>query len=252
MNEPDSGKVHEPAELFPERPRLGIRHLLLWTACAAVYLLVHQGFYPRGEERLAGFHAAQLAAHSVSGGTLLVGLLLWGAFRIRKVRFPSSEGELLWLILGIVMLAGISFIPMYRARYRGVNSGWESSILIIGTVTSGTLYLVAWVRLLLAAFRTRKRLWRALFVVLLALPILQVFWCCGGRHSYKFGLYSVTWFVFLSLNGSLTAAVLCRDWRQTPRPPWTHWVGILCCGWQTLVAIVITVVNWIVYAMDGA
>jgi hypothetical protein len=244
MNEADSGEVPKPAESFPERPRLGIRHLLLWTACAAVYLAMYQGFFAGAVDAFDRIYAILTALHSIAGGVLLMGVLFWLARRLQRVPFPSSEGEVLWLALGLILLADMARLPAIYWWTGGRGTERDVLLLITTTITFGILGLTAGVWLLIAIFRTRKRLWRALFGVALAGLVLKTFGCVSWFGFY-FGPFSLMWFVLLTAGSLLATAALWQDWLRTPRPPWTHWAGTACCAWQCLLGLVELGAYWI-------
>jgi hypothetical protein len=87
-------------------PRLGLIHLLMWTACVAVWLglqrVVGQLFWnsahPFGDSILK---IADTVLTSLGNGAALGGLLLWVARRRRGLPFPKHPGEYLLVVLGL-------------------------------------------------------------------------------------------------------------------------------------------------------
>jgi hypothetical protein len=246
MNDQDCADRPSPA--IPDRGSMGIRHLLVWTACSAAYLAVSRVAFSWDEADFPRYFAVFSAAHTPSAGACLAGLLILVSCLYRGVRFPTYAGETLLVILGVQTLADV---PRMIQDVLMQNFGrWIDIPLASSMLLAGTLGLIAWVWLLVATVRAPSWQWRLLFLILLLSPILR-FAEFIAFSGFPFIAYPslvigrVMGCARLLLTGACLGIVMLTDWRRQPRYPWTHWVGILCCGWETLLQIAWMITAWI-------
>ena len=219
----------------PEQPRLGIIHLLGWTACVAVHFSVIQAI------RRPGYAPALsslvlLVGVGIGRATALSGLVLLAARRYRRLPFPRQPGETLLVLLGI----GAALHHVETLLYIG-----RAQIALSVVRTLGILLLA--VLFLLAAARTSIPRWRAYFVTVLVagairalLPLLLFRLLSPVNNSLR------TWFPLLSrlpwfLPGAVLLFVALKDARQRPRYEWTHWLGIGVALWNGLMGVMSSV-----------
>ncbi len=105
MTDQPPGEPTIPPDSPYERPPLGIRHLMLWTACTGAYLAVATGIlsWQRSEPAAMDFFSVMRALYSLSAGLALAGGVLLIRPFFRRVRL--APGELLLLMLGGQVLA---------------------------------------------------------------------------------------------------------------------------------------------------
>ncbi len=245
MNDQDCADRPSPA--ISDRGSIGIRHLLVWTACAAAYLAVSRVAFPWEEAYFARYFAVFHAAGSLNAGASLAGLLILVSCLYRGVRFPVHPGETLLVVLGIQALAHATRLiqnVLWESYGRWIDVPLTSSMLL-----TGTLGLIAWVWLIVATVRASSWQWRLLFLILLLSPILRF----AEFIAFKgFPFIVLPSLVIgramgcgrLLMTGACVGIVTLTDWRRKPRYPWTHWAGLLCCGWETLLQIAGMITAW--------
>src|SRR5438128_1967146 len=82
----------------PSVPPLGIRHIMLWTACTAGVLVIWRAIGLQATEPT--FQQMLAAAGALVAGPALASVLLFPAWRAGRYRFPSFGGEWLLLVMG--------------------------------------------------------------------------------------------------------------------------------------------------------
>jgi hypothetical protein len=113
-------------------------------------------------------------------------------------------------------------------------------VLVLVAVPLLALSFGTWFALLSAALRVRPWRWRILFLVLFAFPfILAVLEEVFPLYTQQEVLGPVL-AIALVLGMGIIAWL---DWRQPTRYPWTHWAGLLCCGWLIIAFLLGAVVN---------
>ena len=253
LPQPTDGPRHEPAGLFPQldtaapprpaftrptAPPLRIAHVMLFTACSALHLVVQrqwlQAFLPAGagpSEMVSMF----LTAEALCAGPALAAVFLWPAWRARGYRFPTHGGEWLLLIFaGYTMLEMVSRVTMVTggASREGVVEGMYFLGLVIGCV------LMFW---LAGSPRRLPVRWRV-FYLLTAL-------------AYGFALVRLVlnpWFdaPILVIPGlAILLFVVIFDLRASRRFPWTHWLGVAV--FLLNAAIEVTQYVWLVSLSPG-
>ena len=153
-----------------QRPRLGIVHLLLWTAATAVVLSV-RGAWMRWETFPPDELLAARIGHVVTCiayGAILAGIivLLWGRFR-GGIPFPDAPGHwlLLFLVAGVLLDAAAEGVSWYVVPPSGdILDNWtlryhiQQAIVWSGVVVLSVGVLV-WMRAGLG--------WALLFIIML-------------------------------------------------------------------------------------
>ncbi|HUT88971.1 MAG TPA: hypothetical protein VMY37_05725 [Thermoguttaceae bacterium] len=242
-----------PSRPEPEQPRLGISHLLVWTACVAAYFSVARAFsspdwVPRLELSLV------LAVGLTMGrATALGGLLLWVARRYRHLPFPGQPGETLLVLLGIYAAQVLLQYPIHYGAELGTIPRWAPGLFSdLAVLLIAVLYLIA-------AVRTKILRWRVYFItvlvagaimvlLLLSLPLAESLLgptFTAGRRLLPFvpDLPRV-------LPGAVLLFVAVKDARQGRRYRWTHWLGIGIGLWNGLIGIPSAAwVTWTVLAL---
>ncbi len=123
---PDAQPLSDAVGIEP--PRLGISHLMVLTACVAVYLGIARGLFgryaqPDWEQSLGTFQAILWGLHGIGAGAGLAGLILFVARRRRGWPFPVHPGEYLLVMIGVSTLLGLIWLQpppratLHRAVY---------------------------------------------------------------------------------------------------------------------------------------
>ncbi|HEY2883286.1 MAG TPA: hypothetical protein VGJ15_12650, partial [Pirellulales bacterium] len=117
---PNNTAEHPPgsdgtAGLFAGYPRLSIRHLLVWTALsAAIYRLVQivqNGFDSVSLRPFRWLQSGSLIVLTMAIGASIGSIPFFIQCKRRRLRFPITPGQWLWLTHGISM---IGFIALWR------------------------------------------------------------------------------------------------------------------------------------------
>jgi hypothetical protein len=205
----------------PPRPPLRIAHLLIWTACTALYLGVLRGtILPiTTEPNVANLGssvpvATLMVFASVGSGAGLAGLVLWFAYHRRGIRFPVHPGEY--------------FIPM-----RGISAVIQSLQFAITPSFLSEPDSIGWIIFSLSA----------LWAVEIMAPFLAARWLSVRPWPTFFFLRGLLSFCpYLGQAASLVPLILviCLDHRRARQYPWTHWLGVaLELWWNALFALLL-------------
>ena len=234
----------------PEQPRLGIIHLMVWTACTGVYFSLRSpivwGFDQTDDVATIVFQVGQ----GVGTSAALAGLLLAATRRWRGLPYPGQPGETLLLLLGAgAVMSMIQEVLLYAqgGPYMSVQG-----VLYSGSMCFHLLFLA--VIHVIAAVRTKVPRWRWFFVATVVTLVLSFFWAVilflvsiSGSAILSFGPHILL--AFSTIAGSeilyygprfLLAAFLigiaARDFREhvfrRASYRWTHWLGIAVQLWS--------------------
>jgi hypothetical protein len=241
VSSPPETPPGSPFRPEPEQPRLGILHLLVWTACVAVYFSIATSF--RSDDYVPRLEASLVLAVGVEMGraTALGGLLLLAARRYRRLPFPSQPGETLLVLLGV---GSATWLGMRFLNDRAVNAAPMS--LLLCQVLAASAMVALGVLYLAAAIRTRSLRWRVYFATVLLggilsilLPLFLIRGWGPGPNAVAASLHA--WL----LPFAVLLVVAVKDAAQRPRYRWTHWLGVgiglwngaisaAWCAWQLL------------------
>ena len=202
-----------------EPPRLGIRHLMLWTAMTAVVLGMYRAAQyrsPMQNEYVLFFGIVQ----PMLFGGQLAGLIILAAWRYRRLSFSPQPGEWLLLVTGLsstvtlllgwpmvisfntvgaVFQCGIYFLPAWKIRD---SRPWRVFFWLV--------FVRSVLGFLLSAFLPLMFVLAGTFPMMLAMTL---FWAI----SYYIMPYAPVVILGVALWTDRSAR---RSWR------WTHWVGI--------------------------
>jgi hypothetical protein len=210
MEPPESPSIVEPS---PPRPRLRIAHLLVWTACTALYLGVLRGtILPVTKEpNVADLAnsvpvAVLMVLASVGSGASLAGLALWIACRRGGMSFPEFPGE-------------------YLIAMRGVSTGIQMAALAWSTTGSHPLPPIPSLMIL--------------YSVEFLGPYCAIMQGVTGPWLKHLVLRLFIWFLCMPLGPTICLVALLsslwHDFRCGRRYPWTHWLGVgLDLWWNVL------------------
>ena len=225
--------VLETAE--PEQPRLGIIHLLVWTACVAFYLGLHRIFVADAPQEVHDRFMIFGAVQSMGMGAAFGGLLLWAARRYRGWSFPRYPGEYLLVALG---LAGVITLTLYGlfglvTKALGPYTPWFAMAILFAAYAAvqGVVFLVP-------ALRIKIPRWRWFFFSVAGVSLIGVLLPCAGPEFWGACLQ----ILHLVPDAVLVVTVLV-GWRQERRFPWTHWLGVVINLWFGVVGLGSLVVN---------
>src|SRR5204862_6964901 len=120
----------------PTVPPLRIAHVMLFTACSAVHLVIQRqwikAFLPQGADP-GDAASIFLTAEALCAGPALATVFLWPAWRARGYRFPTHGGEWLLLIFaGFTMLETMS--RMTLATGGASREGVVEAVYFLGFV----------------------------------------------------------------------------------------------------------------------
>ncbi len=223
-----------------ERAPLRIAHLLMWIACSAVYLGILIVLLPKSDWAR---NAMLLAFGSFSAGGGILGLVL---LHRPNCRGELAAGELLLRFVGLYYLLMIGALLQdslsSRIPHASLLSHFEQSLVykrlfVVIVVIVGAFY--AWSVLLWAVMHAREWRWRLLFGVLFVLPLGWHFAKEHDNPAYDVFFEPVAG---LMITGILAAAAYL-DCYQPIRRAWTHWAGLLCCGWASLTMFIVGVIT---------
>lgn len=206
-------------------PRLGIIHIMIWTACIALAFAITRSLgvwqqigeqWDASETLLQIGSAAFVCGHCVFFATALGGVLLWVARRRRRFAFPRHPGE--WLLAAFsvsLMLTQTTWIAMLALDPLVVQSGSDFGpgiwiVLYLGFMlfqAAASTGLFAF-----AAVRTQVARWRVFFIIAAVIQLSQILSC-------------IYYFALLISSGALIVALI-KDRKQRARYPWPHWLGV--------------------------
>lgn len=214
-----------------DEPRLGIIHLLVWTACVAMYLGLLRGLEQPGTGEFPEGYWVFNCLAGIGSGTALGGLVLWIARRYRGLRFPNHPGEYLWIALGILGVFGM----VHRAALQLLDQ-----TLFAFEMLQLLYFAVSAIVFLVAAIRVKTGRWRFIFFVVVtvdAVMCLIVLVTVVLWQSDDMFLWTVLSPArFLVVNVMLLVVVL-MDLFQHRRYPWSHWVGPAIQLWYFVIYI---------------
>lgn len=227
-----------------EPPRLGITHLLVGTACAALVLGVERWFAPvllQGAEtsRYLAFHGL----YALGSAAALGGVLLWGWRRYCGHAFPRHPGEYLLVVMGVLILASLLLRVVLcvvapsegdilaDATGKALLVGWSVGLPLAGVVAFG-----------IAAIRVQSRRWRVFFgcesVLSLHYPLVMLMMAMGLPVYFGRDLLILLYGLPHLVTGAVLGIAVWLDWRQRTGYPWTHWLGIAAKLWLAALGIV--------------
>ena len=230
-----------PMETLPaiETPRLGIRHLMVLTACVAAYLGVFRALgraFDSGtfSETMPTDEALVSTFYAIAGGAALAGMFLFAARRVRGMTFPFHPGEFLSILLGIGVVWDLVRTVVFNwvmlsGNERSFDLGGVYTVMGIGALV---IHVAWWIW---ALVRLKRRRWR---VFLVSMPVCHIL---AWVSFFSFSVFwsNVTWAPVLSQLGGpilicvMLGIVVLRDHVRGLRYPWTHWFGVAVYFWRT-------------------
>lgn len=228
----------------PDRPRLGIIHLMLWAACVGVSLGVFsfRMILPPADQRTQPIVASNIVLMTLLGigaGAGLAGLILAIVWRRRGIVFPVSPGEHIWVAWGMLVVLRFFFMVVQEVVFTFVAFDVHRltrPAMILARVPSIGLLLGVIAVWFLVRSRVKVRRWRRFIEGLAALVLLALL-------SMYFFPISVSPLVVVLLGaGGLLTGVVVRDHQEGKRYPWTHWTGVAVVYWVVMVGLQLCVV----------
>ncbi len=249
---PDTQRLSDAVGIEP--PRLGISHLMVLTACVAVYLGITRGFFrmfapPGWEQSLGTLQVILQGLHGIGSGAGLAGPILFVTRRRRGWPFPAHPGEYLLVMIGVNTLLGLIStgvtLPMMSRMGSSTAVMWGYAVVTL--LCSGINALV----FLWAIWRVKFLRWRLCFLVIPLSCFLGLFATIvlarmmGGSLFGVSGVYAG--FAAQSLVSFVLIMVLLKDYRDGRRYPWTHWFGAALRVWLDAVALA----TFLMYLLGG-
>lgn len=198
-----------PSGALPEAdvPRLGIRHLMLWTACCGLFLGIERALFVGDDGSFSRFQSPVYVWHCVYNGAALTACLLWVPWKRAGIRFPSEPGE--WLLI----LAAVFFVVSF-----GTRAILASPLQLYWPI--GESVATCWLFLVPFCLARAPNRWETAFALFLARDILVVL----AIIVFSWGIeldYGQIWFPICVLS-----LVVALDLKSRTRYRWTHWVGV--------------------------
>ncbi|MCE9545146.1 MAG: hypothetical protein K8T25_06470 [Planctomycetia bacterium] len=239
-------------------PRLGIRHLLLWTALTALFLAVttnglNNSPPARPPDRQRWITVVS-AIQALLGGASLTGCVLIGWHAIRRTLWPLEPGERLLLAFGLTYLMMVAFQWLCP---RPLMSGMSVALAayILTPVSCGAVIFATQ-----AVLGRRQPWWAAVLWIGVAERCV---------YAATFLVFALNVFAFVeqrSLMGSLMrigaivlrylfsieatcialalVAAIVVDARRGRKHRWLHWLGAAVLGGDALFRLGATVYSW--------
>lgn len=244
----DDPFLEPPAESAPadETPRLGILHLMVLTACVALYSGTVQGLQRAFRSEVTRIsEGAIVTVHVLAAGAALAGLVLFAARRRRGMPFPIHPGEFLIVLLGmnaVALLLGSIVVVWYSqvASFGANNDGrWVYRTMNIAIFVINVAWWI-WAFIRLKAPRWRLFLLWIPVCQVLAVPLLFISVQRMGvgasmlLHSAGPVLISVA-----------LGIVVLWDHLKGLRYPWTHWFGVAVWFWHAAAMVISGIIWWL-------
>lgn len=221
-----------PIRPVPDQPRLGIIHLMVWTACVAVFFSVARTTLADNWAELGTAKLVHWLTYGVGAGTALSGLLLWVARRRRGLPFPGQPGETLLVLLGVGALVNLGHFPILALTTSleelddSYTAWWWQNALyhtlwFLKTLILGAFYLRA-------AIRTNVTRWRVYLTLVVASSILSFTVSLAQGYLSLYGQPMVwLWLIqgIYLLPRAVLVVVVIGDALQSDGYRWTHWLG---------------------------
>ncbi len=230
----DSSAARQP-------PRLGIRHLMLWTAMTAVVL---------GMQRVASYRSPMQNEYVLFYGILwpmltggqLAGLIILTAWRYRRLSFSLQPGEWLLLVTGLSSTVTLLLSWPLVIFFDTVGSeGWTAYLYVYGWLMAvflcGIDFLPAW--------KVRdSRPWRVffwiIFIRIVLGTLLRLTALLSPMMLAETFLRAISFYILPYAPVVILGVVLWTDHRARRNWRWTHWVGIGLYLATTLLKVIST------------
>ncbi len=249
----DFTRAPPPTPERPEPPRLGILHLMVLTACVALWMGILRALAltTEGDVLTLGsdpYWATAGSLYGIGGGAALAGLILFFARRLRGFRFPVHPGEYLLLISAVSATLQFGIITMLvMTSFLDDSSelpNWFVPILML------VAFAVNAVVFLWALVRVKIRRWR---IYLLSIPVCHVagyglmwMWFSIARPG---PMADVIQNLAPLAAGVVLLIVVMQDHFEGKRYPWSHWMGVALRLWFDCVRIVLLL--WLALTWNG-
>ena len=225
MNEPT---FDDPEPVSPV-PRLGIVHIMLWTALSATQVTVLRWIYSLQDwpEDVAVMQRASGVVNAIIVGAQLTGaiVLVHARLRGRTTRLLTQPGHWLLMIQGTFALLSICMYTLITVLLVGMN---ESPVSNIFMVFYGMLFLGTTLAYVIAACFTRQWRWKAAFLAIAVLAALQ-----GATYliAMAFSMYLYASSTMMAAYGRIAVSIWIIglagwDIARSERRDWLHWAGI--------------------------
>jgi len=232
------------AIVLPDQPRLGIIHIMLWTAGSAVILAVYRALAAwdelPGQQQV--FLQVRQILFSMSYGAAVGGL---GVFLVRKLRgvpYPLYPGH--WILLNAGILTVLSFAAWaviatqiddedFRAQHLAWNV-WAGADSVIG---AAVYFYPTW------RLREGTR-WTLYFSAQIVISLVYVEIVLAEQVFDPW--YTLRWDlapVFATATAILLLVAVLLDWRSQLRRDWLHWTGVTVC----VAGLSLSVVSWVAW-----
>jgi len=238
---------HAPmrAELpqLPEQPRLGIIHIMLWTAGCAVLLGAQQALMdweePDWSMERRIFVQGLWVVYAIVYGTGIGGLGIFVARRIRGIPYPIHPGH--WILLAMGILTALGFVSwaiielLVPRDAHEIRQHLQFLFEATSNVVGATIFCFP-------AWRLREGTrWTFYFAAEIVIYGLAFHLC--WMHCFHFIFWPSYWDARMAFN-VIGLIILCLsvilDFRVRRRREWLHYTGVAVVA----VAMVLHLVDW--------
>lgn len=229
--------MNSPPERQPGAVRLGVGHLLLWTAGCAIVLAIDRGREPSPLPLNPIFENAWRVGYAMVLGVALAAVGLFGWWKIRgQLTWRLEPGHWLLLELGIAVILG--FILHFVASLLSPiapSIGTRHPMIVVSCLANFCNLLVAGLILLIQRCEPRWRLCLVMIVVQRAvswlgfIPILSFEFSDWGFPYVPLrwsNLAQIPVLVSEAIAVSLVIVATAIDIRRGQRRDWLHWTGV--------------------------
>ena len=228
---------------YLQPPRLGIIHLLAWTAAMAVLMKFGQGMKMLQADAVSSLGPAyetmqsiMQSAYAAVGAAGFVGAAILLMTKIRRTPGNFQPGHWILLVNAPVMLMYyLSFMLLAvwgRLEDRPVDFAWHlGTIALLSLLHAGGYIVAIW------KARAPRR-WKAYFLLLVLVLLLQSLIYLVVALTDRSILLSWGWsMVWSAIGGISLLTVVLFDLLKRTRRDWVHWTGVAVVAASVLLEV---------------
>jgi len=236
-NAPTDNEPSKPAII--EQPRLGIIHLMLWTAGTAVALTIDrvaQDLVPEESSLVDPIQPGISAVWAICVGPAIGAWAILVRRRLHGIRFPTEPGE--WLLL----VSGASYVFSQLCTTVGqLTQDADATQAPLPLLWFAMGHLFPAIGYVIAAlYNRRPRSWMVCFATIAIVHALLVIELLAHSFSVYWPYLNLISFAFVCL--PLVVLVASGiDLGRRRHFGWLHWVGVITylCGMLMWVSVVV-------------
>lgn len=226
--------------LDPRLPPFRIHHILVWTACSAVFLSMQQGWFAKIAtlSEYVDLRSPMILFQSAFGAIVLGGYwmicLMGVAWRRQAIAFPSQPGHWLAVFNGILYVS--SLLPM-SIGFLLMDESWNHPTWWLFTSTAIPLVVIlCLIYMLVRAAALFGSSWKTTLIVLaiglsldfLAMLVMSMYWLFPLSSTIDSTEEVISTLSRLFGYGAHVCVGLAawRDWRRDIARHWAHWIAV--------------------------